>query len=104
LNWISRDNTIEKWIESYPLEINRSLLGDRTVFYENAGLPRAKIYMHYQYIIEHPDQILPTISNYLNEPFVNEVLITAAHKFPSDFYNYASALQSPLRKKMVFGQ
>ena len=93
--------SIEKWIESYPLEINRSLLGDRTVFYENAGLPRAKIYMHYQYIIEHPDQILPTISNYLNEPFVNEVLITAAHKFPSDFYNYASALQSPLRKKMV---
>jgi hypothetical protein len=37
----------------------------------------------------------------LNESFVSEALITAANKFPSDFYNYASAKESPLRRRML---
>jgi hypothetical protein len=96
-----RGHSIAKPIENYSLDINRSLLGERTVFYENGGLAQAKVFMYYQFIRERPDQILPTISNYLNESFVAEALITAAQKYPSDFYNYASAMESPLRKSML---
>ncbi|MFZ9239646.1 MAG: hypothetical protein ACO22R_00785 [Chitinophagaceae bacterium] len=96
-----RGQSIAKSIENYSLDINRSLLGERTVFYENGGLAQAKVFMYYQFIRERPDQILPTISNYLNESFVSEALITAANKFPSDFYNYASAKESPLRRRML---
>lgn len=96
-----REQSIVQAIKSNSLAINRSLLGDRTAFYENAGLAQAKKYIYYQFINERPDQILPTISNYLDESFVDEALIAAAKKFPGDFYNYASAIESPLRKRML---
>lgn len=96
-----KEQSIAEAIKNNSLAINRSLLGERTAFYENAGLAQARVFMYYQFIRERPDQILPTISNYLNESFVAEALITAAHKYPSDFYNYASAMESPLRKIML---
>lgn len=95
------EQSIAEAIKNNSLAINRSLLGERTAFYENAGLAQARVFMYYQFIRERPDQILPTISNYLNESFVAEALITAAQKYPSDFYNYASAMESPLRKSML---
>lgn len=96
-----RGESIVQAIKNNSLSINRSLLGERTAFYENMGLAEAKVYMYYQFIRERPDQILPTISNYLNEFFVEEALIIAAKKYPADFYNYASAIESPLRKRML---
>ena len=96
-----KEQSIAEAIKNNSLAINRSLLGERTAFYENAGLAHARVFMYYQFIRERPDQILPTISNYLNESFVAEALITAAQKYPSDFYNYASAMESPLRKSML---
>jgi len=96
-----KEQSIAEAIKNNSLAINRSLLGERTAFYENAGLAQARVFMYYQFIRERPDQILPTISNYLNESFVAEALITAAQKYPSDFYNYASAMESPLRKSML---
>jgi len=97
----NKEQSIAEAIKNNSLAINRSLLGERTAFYENAGLAQARVFMYYQFIRERPDQILPTISNYLNESFVAEALITAAQKYPSDFYNYASAMESPLRKSML---
>ena len=87
-------------IKNFDYEINRSLLGDKTVFYENTGLPSAKNYLHGQYLKIHPEQILTTIAGYLNEEFVDEALSSAARLFPNEFYNYSSATKTPLSKRM----
>jgi hypothetical protein len=92
--------SIESAVKKYTYEINRSLLGDKTVFYENAGLTAAKTYLYGQYLKIHPEQILTSISAYLNEEFVDEALTRAARLYPNDFYNYSSALQTPLSKRM----
>ncbi len=92
--------SIESTIKKYPYEINRSLLSERTVFYENAGLSKAKLYLHQQYLALNPDQILTSLTGYLSENFVDDMLAKAARFYPSEFYNYASAIQTPLAKRM----
>lgn len=87
-------------VKKFDYEINRSLLGDKTVFYENIGLPAAKKYLFGQYLKIHPEQILPSIAGYLHEEFVDEALTRAARLYPNDFYNYSSATQTPLSKRM----
>ena len=86
-------SSIESTVKKYPYDINRSLLNERTVFYENAGLSKARIYLHQQYLDLHPDQILTSLTGYLSENFVDDMLAKAARLYPSEFYNYASALQ-----------
>ena len=87
-------------VKKFDYEINRSLLGDKTVFYENVGLSAAKTYLYGQHLKIHPDLILTSISGYLNEEFVDEALTRAARLYPNEFYNYSSALQTPLSKRM----
>ncbi|NBO59126.1 MAG: hypothetical protein EBU73_09380, partial [Chitinophagia bacterium] len=90
--------SIESAVKKYTYEINRSLLSERTVFYENTGLSRAKIFLYSQHLDHHPDQILTTIAGYLSEDFVDDALSKAANLYPSEFYNYSSAIQTPLAK------
>lgn len=93
-------NSIEMAVQKFDYEINNALIGDKTIFYENVGLRAARMYMYSQFLRIHPEKILTTISGYLEEPFVDEMLAQAAQLYPDEFYNYASAKQSLLAKRM----
>ena len=92
--------SIADLVKKLDYNINRSLLGDKTVFYENVGLSAAKTYLYSQHLKIHPEQILTSISGYLNEDFVDEALTRAARLYPNEFYNYSSAIHTPLSKRM----
>lgn len=96
-----KNMSIEALVYKNSYEINQSLLNERTVFYENSGLQKARVYLYYQFIKKTPDQTLKTISNYLNEQFVDELLTIAAYNNPNEFYDYASAIQTPLSQRML---
>ena len=85
---------------SYPYDINRLLLGENSVFFENKGLPQARINLFKQFAERNPKMILPRIEPYLGQPFADSLLIAAAHASPELFYNYASAKATPTGKKI----
>ena len=93
--------SIETEVEKLSYEINKSLLSEKTVFYENPGLRKARLFLQGQFLKKYPEKILSNVINDLDAPFVDEVLTIAAHRFPSEFYNYASAFESPLRNRML---
>ncbi len=92
--------SIEQLVFQYPYEINRILLGDQTVFFENSGLKRARINIFRQFAEKYPNQILPQIGPYLEEQFADSLITQAAYHNPSQFYNYAAAQATPLGKKI----
>lgn len=91
---------IDGVVEKFSYSINHSLLNERTVFYENTGLKKARVFNYTQYISLYPEKILTTITPYLNEWFVDGALIIAAKKNPTEFYNYAAASEKPLAARM----
>ncbi len=92
--------SIAQMVESFPYDVNRILLGENSVFFENKGLAQARIYLFRQYGDRFPEKVLPRISPYLEQPFADTLLIAAAHADPESFYNYAAAKGTPTGKKI----
>lgn len=85
---------------AFPYDVNRLLLGENSVFFENKGLPMARIFLFRQFAERYPAKVLPRISPYLDQSFADTLLIAAAHADPEQFYNYAAARATPTGKKI----
>ena len=89
-----------KSVEQYSYPINKILLGDNTVFFENPGLNIARVVMFQQFADMHPGEVLVRIEPYLDQPFADSLLIGCAYLFPDKFYNYASAVETKIGKQI----
>lgn len=87
-------------VEQYRYPINKILLGDNTVFFENPGLNLAKVVMFQQFADMHPGEVLVKIEPYLDQPFADSLLIGCANIFPDRFYNYAAAAETKIGKRI----
>lgn len=85
---------------SFPYNVNRLLLGENSVFFENKGLPQARILLFKQFGELYPDKVLPRIGPYVDQSFADTLLIAAAYADPESFYNYAAARATPTGKKI----
>jgi len=89
-----------KSVEQFTYPINKILLGDNTVFFENPGLNLAKVVMFQQFADLHPSEVLVNIEPYLDQPFADSLLIGCANLFPDKFYNYAAAVETRIGKQI----
>lgn len=87
-------------VEQYVYPINKILLGDNTVFFENPGLSLAKVVLFQQFADMHPGEVLVKIEPYLDQPFADSLLIGCAAIFPDKFYNYAAAAETRIGKQI----
>lgn len=85
---------------SYPYNVNKLLLGENSVFFENKGLSQARILLFKQFGELYPDKVLPRIGPYVDQSFADTLLIAAAYADPENFYNYAAARATPTGKKI----
>jgi len=56
---------------------------------ENSGVQPSRIELQGKYMTMHPDQILPLLSRNPDLPFVDSLLVVAAHDNPNRLYDYA---------------
>lgn len=91
---------IGKLVEQYAYPINKILLGDNTVFFENTGLNMARVVMFQQFADLNPGEVLVKIEPYLDQPFADSLLIGCAYLFPDKFYNYAAASETRVGKQI----
>ena len=89
-----------KSVEQFSYVINKILLGENTVFFENPGLNQAKVVMFQQFADLYPGEVLVKIEPYLDQPFADSLLIGSAHLFPDKFYNYAAAAETKIGKQI----
>ncbi len=87
-------------VDHFPYDINKILLGENSVFFENPALEAARVMMFRQFAALHPDQVLSRIEPYLNASFADSLIVEAAHHYPGNFYNYAAAAATPIGKKI----
>jgi len=87
-------------VDYFPYNVNKILLGENSVFFENPALDSSRVTMFKQFAGLHPDQVLFRIEPYLQASFADSLIIAAAHHFPSSFYNYAAAAATPIGKKI----
>ena len=101
--YYSKDKTgvpLGNSVQEYSYSINRILLGDNTVFFENSGLVMARIELFQQFADMYPSEVLVKIEPYLDEPFADSLLVSCAYAFPDKFYNYAAAAQTRIGKQI----
>jgi len=68
------------------------------IFKENPGYKETRKILFLKYIELHPDKILSSIGPYVDEPFADELVMTAYRRSPVQIYNYAQAISSPQGK------
>ncbi|MFN5421831.1 MAG: hypothetical protein ACK5AO_01070 [bacterium] len=93
-------NSILPLVLRFPYDVNRILIGDNTVFFENKGLRESRSILFKQFASDQPLMVLANIDPYLEEAFADSLIISSAHRFPEQFYNYAAAVGSSLGKKI----
>jgi hypothetical protein len=87
-------------VDHFPYPVNKMLLGENSVFFENPALDSSRIIMFRQFAGLHPEQVLPRIEPYLQASFADSLITIAALQFPSSFYNYAAGAETPIGKKI----
>lgn len=95
-----KGNSILPLVNRFPYAVNRILLGDHSVFFENKGLKASRSQLFKQFAGEQPLLVLSNIEPYLEESFADSLIISSAHRFPEQFYNYAAAAGSLLGRKI----
>jgi len=68
------------------------------IFKDNPGYKEGRKYLFLKYSKLHPDKILSTIGPYVDEPFSDELVLTAYIYSPVQIYSYAQAINSPQGK------
>jgi hypothetical protein len=91
---------IDGIVDHFPYPVNKMLLGENSIFFENPALESSRIIMFRQFAGLRPDQVLSRIEPYLQASFADSLIIIAARHFPSSFYNHAAAAETPIGKKI----
>ena len=68
------------------------------IFKDNPGYKESRKYLFLKYCQLHPDKILASIGPYIDEPFADDLVVTAYQQSPSQLYSYAQAANSPQGK------
>lgn len=83
------------YIEQAPYEVGTI---NTEIFKENSGYQESRKILFLKYSELHPDKILSTIAPYVDEPFADNLVMTAYKYSPVQIYNYAQAVNSPQGK------
>ena len=81
-------------------EINSAIFGKNTVFFDDPMIDEINFQVYRQFAQLFPEKVLSTLTPYLDFPLADTLIIKSAKEFPSQFYDYASAANSPLGKKI----
>jgi len=81
-------------------EVNYAIFGKSTVFFDHPMINEIKFQVYRQFAELFPEKVLPTLVPYLDFPLADTLIIKSAKEFPSQFYDYASAANSQLGKKI----
>ena len=87
-------------VKGNPYEINSAIFGKATVFFDHPDIYKINIHVYRQFTDLFPEKVLSTLVPYLDYPLADTLIIRSAKQFPSQFYDYASAAQSQLGKKI----
>jgi hypothetical protein len=87
-----RGESMAPFIQKVPYEIG---FINSEIFKDNPGYTESRKYLFLKYSIQHPDKILASIGPYVDEPFADELVLTAYRQSPVQIYNYAQAVNSP---------
>lgn len=93
-------NSLTDSVHLFSYFINELIFNNQTVFFDNKDLEKIRVKIYLQFIELNPQQILSTITPYLNQVFADSLLISAANRFPAMFYNYASATGTEVGKRI----
>ena len=87
-----RGESMAPYIDQVPYEIGAI---NAEIFKDNPGYKEARKMLFLKYSRDHPDKILSSIGPYVDEPFADELVLTAYRHSPVQIYNYAQAINSP---------
>ncbi|HUS02734.1 MAG TPA: hypothetical protein VMY77_13440, partial [Chitinophagaceae bacterium] len=90
-----RGESMAPYIERVPYEVG---IITSEIFKDNPGYKASGKILFLKYSKEHPDKILATIGSYTDEPFADDLVLTAYKHSPVQIYNYAQAVNSPQGK------
>jgi hypothetical protein len=90
-----RGETMASYINQVPYEVG---VINAEIFKDNPGYRESRKYLFLKYSQQHPDKILASIGPYIDEPFADELVLTAYKYSPVQIYNYAQAINSPQGK------
>ena len=90
-----KGESMAPYIDQVPYEVG---IINSEIFKDNPGYKESHKYLFLKYSKEHPDKILSTIGPYTDEPFADELVLTAYKYSPSQIYSYAQAANSPQGK------
>ena len=83
------------YISQVPYEVG---IINSEIFKDNPGYKESRKILFLKYSQQHPDKILANIGPYINEPFADDLVLTAYKHSPVQIYNYAQAVNSPQGK------
>lgn len=95
LNANIRGESMAPYINQIPYEVG---VINSEIFKDNPGYKESRKYLFLKYCQLHPDKILASISPYIDEPFADDLVVTAYQQSPSQLYSYAQASNSPQGK------
>ncbi|MEO5783582.1 MAG: hypothetical protein ABIQ07_09940, partial [Ginsengibacter sp.] len=95
LNANMKGENMAPYITQVPYEVG---LINSEIFKDNIGYKESRKYLFLKYCQLHPDKILASIGPYIDEPFADDLVVTAYQQSPSQLYSYAQAANSPQGK------
>ena len=90
-----KGESMAPYIDRVPYEVG---IINSEIFKDNPGYKESRKYLFLKYSKDHPDKILATIGPYIDEPFADDLILTAYKHSPVQIYNYAQAVNSPQGK------
>jgi hypothetical protein len=95
LNANMKGENMAPYINQVPYEVG---LINSEIFKDNIGYKESRKFLFLKYCRLHPDKILSSIGPYIDEPFADDLVVTAYQQSPSQLYSYAQAVNSPQGK------
>lgn len=78
-------------IEHAPYEIGKIVVN---IFLDNPGYHQSRIALFRKHARLHPDEILPNIGPFVDEPFADSMILIAFKRNPIQLYNFAQSTQT----------
>ncbi len=87
-----RGESIASLTEEVPYEAG---IINTEIFKENSGYEESKKILFLKFCQLYPDKILSNIGPYANEPFADDLVLTAFNNNPTQLYSFAQATSTP---------
>ncbi len=91
LNANVNKESMAPFIQKVPYEVGEI---NADIFPDNPGYKESQVILYRKFCKIHPDKILANIGPYVNEPFVDTLVLEAFNNSPSQLYSYAQSANS----------